>query len=345
MDPALERLVINPECHSDRGRFLPGNLSDGEFCQPDDAAFTKMMNQFGWAFAPSGMHTARTTGVGAFHLSLEAQYSKIDSDADYWKNGTQGPINPTTNRASIVNNSPQSLLQLYSLKARKGFAFGLEVTGVLGFMPKTSILSGGADVRLALLEGFRTGMLGILPDVAVGGGVRTITGASQFQMTVASLDAQLSKPLPIEDSSIITPYIGYQYLWIFADSGLIDFTPATDAVQYCDFRGTYVPRPDGGPNPGNLGDPDDDGFDGQPVCGPGGSALDFNNSQVFSPARLERQRLLGGINYRYEMVMVGGQFMFDLMDPADAQNDEEDKQYLDGESKQWTIAFEIGGMF
>ena len=99
------------------------------------------------------MHSARTTGIGGFQLSIEAQYAKIDDGAEYWKYGTQGPVDPTRNLASIVNNSPQSMLQLYSIKATKGFSFGLEVTGIAGFMPKTSMLSGGADVRMALLFG------------------------------------------------------------------------------------------------------------------------------------------------------------------------------------------------
>jgi hypothetical protein len=339
MDPALERLVTNPECRTDKGKFTPDNLDPDDFaggsvrCLPDDAAFKKMINQYGFAFAPSAMHAARTTGVSDLNLSIEAQYTKIDDSAYYWEQGTQGPVDTTSNEASIRNNKPQSMLQLYSLKARKGFSFGLEVTGVIGFMPKTSILSGGADVRFALLEGFRTGMAGILPDVSIGGGVRTITGAEQFQLTVASLDAQISKPLPILESSVLTPYIGYQYIWIFGDSGLIDLTPGTDALQYCDYQGQNVPGSPGAEEP----------YDGQPVCD--GSSADFNNNVVFEQARLERQRLLAGLNYRFEMLMVGGQFMFDLIDPADAQNTDEDQEILEGEPKQWTLAFELGAIF
>jgi hypothetical protein len=83
---------------------------------------------------------------------------------------------------------------------------------------------------------------------------------------------------------------------------------------------------------------------GQPVCA-GGSPLDFNNNQVFEKARLERQRLLFGVNYRYEMVMIGGQFITDIVDPADAQNSDEDKEILDGVPRQWTLVFEVGAMF
>ncbi|HKY35958.1 MAG TPA: hypothetical protein VJN18_08470, partial [Polyangiaceae bacterium] len=351
MDPALERLVIEPECQRGKGQigvwddtpnpsWAPGTLPGGSAaCQPDHAAFKRLINQFGFALAPTAMHSARTTGYGGFHLSMEADYTSVSTDAAYWKDGTQGAVDPSNGQSSTVNDSVQSLLQLYSLKFRKSFGFGLEITGLVGFMPKTSIISGGADVRLSLLEGFRTGVGGILPDVAVGGGVRTITGTPQFQLTVAGLDAQISKPLPIQDSQVLTPYVGYQYLWIWGDSGLIDLTPGTDALRYCNYAGQNVP---GNTDPdaiagGKLAD------DGQPVCS-GGSPLDFNNNVVFKAARLERHRMIFGLNYRYEMVMLGGQFLIDAIPPADAQNDAADEAALKDEDRQFTLSFELGAM-
>jgi hypothetical protein len=310
----------------------------------DDVAFKKLINQFGFALAPSAMHSARTTGYGGFHLSIEAVYSTINPGKDYWKRGTQGPRDPNTNQPSIRNDSPPGLLQDYSLKFRKGFGFGLEVTGVVGFMPQTSIISGGADVRLSLLEGFRTGIGGVLPDVAVGGGVRTITGTSQFQLTVMGLDGQLSKPFPIAGSSVLTPWVGYQYLFIWGDSGLIDLTPATDAIQACNYSGQAVP---GNPDDSKTTTGDASGahvYDGSPVC-KGGQPFDFNNNTVFEPVRLRRHRLMAGVNYRYEMVMVGGQFMMDLVPPADAQPDAQDKLDLADEDKQYAFVLELGAMF
>jgi hypothetical protein len=353
MDPALERLVgvKNPEdktfiptpgvgpgtCHPG-GEWddTPDAQGRSAACSPDDAAFKRLMSQYAFAFAPTAMHSARTTGYGGFHLSLQADYTSISSGKDYWKYGTQGAVDPSNGSSSTSNGSVPSLLQLYSLKFRKSFGFGLEITGIVGFMPKTSIISGGSDVRLSLLEGFRTGLGGILPDVAIGGGVRTITGTPQFQLTVASLDAQISKPLPIQDSMVLTPYIGYQYVWIFADSGLIDLTPGTDALRYCNYAGQNVP--------GNT-DPDAAvENNGQPICN-GGSPLDFNNNVVFKPARLERHRLIFGLSYRYEMVMLGGQFLVDAVPPADAQNDSADKDALKDEARQYTLSFELGAMF
>jgi hypothetical protein len=343
MDPALERLVLDPNCHDQAGRWNDDPFTRAsvkaatgrEWCTPDNVAFKRLVNQYGFAFAPSAMHSARTTGFGGFHISIEAAYTNIDQGQSYWQNGTQGPVDVSSNKASFVNESPQSILQLYSAKIRKSFGFGLELTGSVGYMPKTSIISGGADVRLSLLEGFRSGIPGIFPDIAVGGGVRTITGTPELQLTVVGVDAQISKPLPIADSSILTPWVGYQYLWIFGDSGVVDLTPGTDAVGYCNYSGPNVPG-----NPA----PNKNFYDGQPVCR-GGSPLDFNNNVVFDKARLERHRLLLGVNYRYEMVMVGGQFITDLVKPADAQNSDTDKQALEGQSRQWTLVLEAGAMF
>ncbi len=346
MDPALERLVLEPQCRSPRGEWndepnptwSPGFENGGSIaCTADNVAFKRLISQYAFAFAPTAMHSARTTGYGGFHLSLEADYTSISNNASYWKNGTRGPVDPSNGKSSTVNNSPQSLLQLYSLKFRKSFGFGLELTGLVGFMPKTSIISGGADVRLSLLEGFRTGLGGILPDVAVGGGVRSITGTPQFQITVAALDAQISKPLPIQDSMVLTPYIGYQYMWAFGDSGLVDLTPGTDALRYCNYAGQNLP---GNTDPDATNAPSD----GQPICN-GGSPLDFNNNVVFKNARLERQRFILGLNYRYEMVMLGGQFLMDLVPPEDAQDSEADKLALKGEERQYTLSFELGAMF
>ena len=336
MDPALDRLVLDSNCRTANGSINPTFSGNGKnWCSPDNVAFKKLINQYGFALAPTAMHSARTTGFGGFHLSIEAAYTKIDDGADYWHNGTQGTIDPSSNKASVRNTSPQPILALYSAKIRKSFGFGLELTGTVGFMPKSSIVSGGADVRMSLLEGFREGIPGILPDIAVGGGVRTITGTPQFQLTTVGLVLQISKPLPIADSSIITPWIGYQYLWIFGDSGLVDLTPATDPVGYCNYAGQNVP--------GNL-DPNKSQPDGQPVC-TGGSPLDFNNNVVFDKVRLERQRLMFGANYRYEMVMIGGQFITDIVDPSAAQNSDQDKKDLEGEKRQWTIVLEAGAMF
>lgn len=392
LNPALSRLVVDHRCNtagladgSDEtylsgspknvGRFTDDqatrtslrNLTGRAECFPNHVAFKELMAQWGFALAPSAMHTARTTGFGGFHFSLEAMYTKIDDGATYWKLGTQGPRDPNSNKASIVNNNPPSVIQMYSVRVRKSFGFGLELATQVGYVPSSTILSGGADARMSLLEGFRTGFLGILPDVAVGSGVRTITGISEFQLTTVGLDVQLSKPIAIASQSVLTPWIGYQYLWIFGDSGLIDLTPATDPVGYCQFTGPNVPGNGDPTKVTTAGTSTKHTFDGQPVCAGGTrgaptSPLDFNNNVVFNNARLERQRGMIGLSYRYEMVALGMEFITDLVDVASAQvgNDTvsmpnpngkgglvqvTDADAMKNVNRQWSLVFEIGAMF
>src|SRR5688572_4076773 len=119
MDPALERLVLNPGCKTKDGVWNDAprdDLGGGSLaCRPDNAAFKRLISQYAFAVAPSAMHSARTTGYGGFHLAIEADYTSISSDESYWTNGTQGAVDPSSNASSTVNVSPSSLLQLYSL--------------------------------------------------------------------------------------------------------------------------------------------------------------------------------------------------------------------------------------
>ncbi len=336
MDPAIERLVTDTACRTPTGA-LPANAgATYNPCQPDDAAFKRLINQYAFAFAPSAMHSARTTGFGGFHISLQAAYTSIDSGKDYWRKGTQGDTDPSSGLPATENASPSGILQLYSVQLRKSFGFGLEVAGNFGVMPKTSLWATGADIRLSLFEGFRKSIPGMIPDIALGGGVRTITGTPELQLTVSSLDAQISKPIPIENAVVVTPWLGYQYLWIFGDSNVVDFTPATDPFVACNYGGVNAPG-QAAPVNGN--------YTGQPTCNGTGQVWDFNNNRIFKPVRLRRQRLLLGANVRYETVMFGVQLITDLVSPSDAQSGNASKTALAGEKRQYTGVFELGMMF
>jgi hypothetical protein len=341
MDPALARLVTDASCRvgGPGGGVYYNPQSGFNRCQSDDAAFAKLIAQYGFAVAPTAMHSARTTGYGGFELGIEADYTKIDSGAEYWKLGTQGPQDPSTKNFSIRNESPDDLLQHYALKVRKGFPFGLELTGTVGFLANTNIVTAGADVRMSIFEGFRTGVPAIFPELAAGGSVRTITGTEEFQLTVAGFDAQLSKPLPIAGTVVLTPYVGYQWIRIFGDSGLVDLTPNTDAVNYCNFQGTNTPV---------TPDPVKPDRDGQPVCGNGSSA-DFNNTIVFDAVRLTRHRLNFGAQLRFQMVKFGMHFVTDIVGVPEANKgadyEIEGVNKFEGVSKQWTLAFDLGAVF
>jgi hypothetical protein len=296
MDPALGRLSL-------------GDCSTAGVCTPDQAAFVRLMSQWGAALLPATPHDAKSNGLSGLELSLHGAFTSIDAGADYWQRGTVGEA--TADR----NADPSSFLMLYSFEARKGLGFGVEVAGNIGLMPETSLVSWGADVSLSVLEGFRRGVLGYLPDVSLGAAVREVSGLGLMELSTLALEARLSKPLVIAGRHVLTPWLGYQYGFIMAESGYVDFTPARDALA----------------DPGDLA-----------------------NDASFAPADLERQRLLIGTSYRYELAQVGAQLMTDLISPASDQNDSTDEAALSCSDsteacrpapRQWTLVVELGAAF
>lgn len=330
MDPALNRFVLvdanNPDCRTTgpNGGVYYNPLSGYRRCTPDNVSWANLVAQYGAALAPSAMRAARTTGYGGFELALEGNFTSIDNNKDnngkdYWRRGTEGPKDPSSGNFSVLGD-PDPVIQVYNLRIAKGLPFGFELVGNVGYVARTSIISGGADVRWSLFEGFRTGIPAIFPELTVGGSVRTMTGTQQMQLTVVGVDGTLSKPFAIGGSVLFTPYIGYQYLRIFGDSGLIDLTPNTDALAYCDHQGSNTPAT---PDPNKVDTNGEPYHDGQPVCGnaPANSA-DFNNNVVFSAVRMNRHRLGGGLNLRFQMVQLGLHFISDVVDVKDANKDQ-----------------------
>jgi hypothetical protein len=325
-------------------------------CMPNNAAWANLMSELGYAIAPTAFHPARTTGFGGFALSLEASFAHINADASagglqYWHAGTRGTTDPSTNSFSTANNGPDSILQIYTLKARKGLGYGFEVTGALGYVANTSLWVGGADVHWAVLEGYRTGILGYLPDMAVGGGVRTLGGSPMFFLTTVGIDAQISKPFTLADSAVLTPFVGGQRLYIFADSTVVNLTPNVDPLAQCGYQGNDVPG-----NNSKYSQPPYAAAmnDGQPACsnriGASGNNVgvannsDFNNQVTFAKLRAQRWRGLVGVTYRYELLYLAGQFAMDLEDPGGENNSNAVGDKITGD-KQWTVSLEAGVFF
>lgn len=345
MDPTPERLVNQPAnlpagqtCQSvaqNPGALVTAGLRPLDLaCRPNNLAFANMISELGFAIAPTSFYPARTTGIGGFQISLEASYTPVSSDRSvaatngqqqqYWHLGTRGPQDPATKRFSIVNTSPDSILQVYALKARKGLPFGFELAGSLGFVSNTTLWVGGGDLRWSMLEGFRTGPLGYLPDIAFGAGIRTVTGTSRFYLTAIGLDARISKPFTLVDSSQLIPSLGFQRLIIIGDSNVVDSTPSVDALAQCGYSGL-------------------DPVSGAPVCRnklPNGAdaSSDFANTFTFERVRVHRNRGMVGLNYRYDFMWLGSQFAFDISEPS-----EENPQLVG--KRQWTLSFEGGVHF
>ena len=84
------------------------------------------------------------------------------------------------------------------------------------------------------------------------------------------------------------------------------------------------------------------------MCGDGtgfnGSPDDLGNTRIFQPARITRHRLIVGLAYRFEMIVVGGQFSTDLVAPASANQDQV-AAALASVPRQSTVGVQVGAAF
>lgn len=254
LDPALSRLLVNGDCRANLGAIVDdllvratvrdGYLEQGlsgrdGLCAPDNAAFKKLVSQLGFALAPNGMYPARSTGFGGFHFSFQASYTAIDESADDWQMGTQGERDSSSRGAAAVGDPP-GLIQQYSLNIRKNFLLGIEALANVGFVRQSNRINGGADIRVRLLEGFRTGIGDAFPDVAVGAGIRTTTGTDQLQLTTVAVDARISKPAD-RKSIGIEPLAGVPISMDIRTLRADRLDPGTDPLGYCESPGPTSP--------------------------------------------------------------------------------------------------------
>ncbi len=362
MDPTPDRLSLNPpglpsgwNCQhiaADPNGFVkqyPGYKSGTQLptCLPNNAGWANLMSELGYAIAPSAFHPARTTGFGGFALSLEASYAHINADAtdsngvQYWHQGTQGATTPN-GKFAATNSSPDSVLQIYTLKARKGLPFGFEIAGALGYIANTTLWLGGADLHWSILEGYRKGVLGYLPDIAIGGGVRTLSGQQEYFLTTVGIDAQISKPIALADAAVLTPYVGAQRLIIFTNSANVNLAPGVDALAVCGYNGD------------NTNNPNPSSNDGSPKCKndtktQSYSSTPFNDQTVFQKQTFYRWRGIAGLTYRFELLYLAGQWAMDMEDPS-AENGSlgggngVNSVGITG-SRQWTLSLEAGVFF
>ncbi len=180
-------------------------------------------------------------------------------------------------------------------------------------------------------------MLGYFPDIAIGAGVRTLGGSPKFFLTSVGLDAQISKPIALDDSAVLTPYVGAQRVIIFADSSVVDLTPGVDPLN-CGYLGPNVP---GNKNvtPGNSPGTGSD-RERRHAC------LHELEQPTSTTTRRSGRRAStagdgsAGLNYRFEVLYLAAQFAMDLTNPS-AENG---VIGVDG-SKQWTTSFEAGVSF
>jgi len=228
------------------GGYKPAEHGEVDGVTADNAAFRSLMSELGVVFAPNILSPADTQGFGGYNLSVEVggtmiNPKKLSGDKKitgkhwYWRaaksvSGTTF-ANPTSvDDQRLEKELPNTFAPTVTLMARKGlwipvpsFELGVGVRHLIG----SRMWSPQVEAKLSLHEGYQGWPL---PALSVRGTGARVMGSPDFNLTIAGLDFSISKHLGIASTFNLTPYVGYQLLWIIADSEVLDATPAVDAV-------------------------------------------------------------------------------------------------------------------
>ncbi len=188
-----------------------------------NSGYRSLMSQLGMALAPQFHSPAETVGYKGFAMSAKYAATTIDNKSTYWENG--------------LNSGPDPVLSTLTFEIRKGIWFPLpsfELSAGFTHLVDSHMFVLNAAAKFALHEGF---LHWPTPAIAARFTGQRVVGTDQVDMTILGLDFSISKSFGVGGVVNMTPYLGYNVLWVIADSQVIDTTPGTDSLQ-CSVDGT-----------------------------------------------------------------------------------------------------------
>ena len=164
--------------------------------------FEDLMTELGQITAPVFLAPAETLGLNGFTFGVEGTVAPLSSNEDFWDIPTEG--------------SPGSAVFMPRLHLRKGLPLSFELGTQLSYLPESELFTVGAEVKWALNEGFYW-----IPDLAVRMAVNHTVGAKEFELTTGGWDVSVSKAFGIGGMLSLTPYAGYNMMFIHASSHVV----------------------------------------------------------------------------------------------------------------------------
>lgn len=193
---------------------------------PQNLDLRALSSQLGVVLAPHLLTSADTTGYGGFNFGVDYATTTIDSSASYWRALESSP--DPTGTGSAPHGA--GTMRTVGLFVRKGMWFpvpAVEVGGGAVHLVDSHTWTGQLYTKVALHEGYH--QLPI-PSLAVRGAVSRMLNQRELDLTVASLDVELSKHFGIGSTWRLDPFLGWNLLMIVPRSEVIDPTPNVDPL-------------------------------------------------------------------------------------------------------------------
>lgn len=177
----------------------------------DNAAFRSLSSELGVLMAPKPVDTADSLGLSGFAVSADISLNTISNTQSYWTDATRG--------------DPSKLAPTLQVMGRKGLWPGIEIGAGATHLFNSRMWTISGYGKVALHEGFHHLPI---PSIALRGMFSRLVGAEDMNMTTGSADVSISHVFGLGKTVNLTPYGGYQALFIVARSGVLDVTPTTD---------------------------------------------------------------------------------------------------------------------
>lgn len=179
--------------------------------------FRELSSQLGVVLAPHLLTPADTVGFSGFQMSVDYAATTIDSGAEYWR--------------AARTSGTSSMMNTVGFFVRKGMWFpvpSFEVGAGAVHLIDSHTWASQLYAKVALHEGYHDLPL---PSLAVRGAVSRMMNQRELDLTVASLDAMISKHIGVGGTWRFDPYVGWNVLFIIPRSEVIDPTPNIDSLQ------------------------------------------------------------------------------------------------------------------
>jgi hypothetical protein len=179
------------------------------FYKPNaDSNFRSFARQMGAAITSVNLAPPETLGHSGFAVNAEVSFVNFNGSLPTTTDTFAGPM------------------VIPSIHFRKGLPGSVEIGGRAGWIGQSRMGVGTLEVKWALNEGFK-----YLPDIGVRGSVTKLINSNNFDLTAGGLDLGIGKQFAIGGMITLTPYVGWNLLFVGASTGNIDFNPQRTLAQ------------------------------------------------------------------------------------------------------------------
>jgi len=261
-------------------RFVQCHGPDS-YCHAHNVAYERFMTEYTFSIAPRALSPASTLGYSGFYIGFENSIVVIPSGSALLPDSNATAADYEAARWRIGSgeyNALPPVMYVPSIHVRKGLPWSFEVGANFSNLAYSNTILVGADVKWSLFEGYRKGVLGAFPDIAVRGAVNQAVGQSDANMTMLGVDGSISYHFGMGGTISLEPYAGFQYLWTFLRPEQLLARTEDATIDYLDAT------------PGSY---------------------DLGNAALTKPD-LERAKIFAGFVFRFEMLAVTMDFAWGL---------------------------------